>query len=299
MFLIINAWELSLKALLSRAGQSIFYPKKRSQPYRTLTWQDALNRAVGKRIWPDDLPHRAIEENLDLLNTYRDNVVHFYNAPGFGVIIHGLAQTSILNYRDLLRGAFDQELASEISWQLMPLEIEPPIDPLNFLKGIRPAEANTRAVEQFLTALRNATATLEEEGVDTGRLLTAFDVSLQSVKKVEKADVVIGVDSTSSAEQVLVTRRMDPNITHPYRQTEVLEKLGRGVSSYTFQAVVWRFQLRDKAEMFWQDQRRVLSKWWSPEVVIYVNRLSKAQIEEAVADYREYRRGQLGRKRLS
>jgi hypothetical protein len=43
--LLVNAWELLLKALLSKSKQSIFYPKQRGSPYRSLSWQEAFNRA--------------------------------------------------------------------------------------------------------------------------------------------------------------------------------------------------------------------------------------------------------------
>jgi len=45
VILLLNAWELLLKALLSKSGRSIYYRKRRQEPYRTLTWRDALNRA--------------------------------------------------------------------------------------------------------------------------------------------------------------------------------------------------------------------------------------------------------------
>ena len=35
--LLINAWELLLKAILSKHKQRIFYPKRRHEPYRTLS----------------------------------------------------------------------------------------------------------------------------------------------------------------------------------------------------------------------------------------------------------------------
>src|SRR4051794_10140651 len=40
--LLINAWELLLKAIVSKSGERIFYPKKRGVPYRTLSCRDAF-----------------------------------------------------------------------------------------------------------------------------------------------------------------------------------------------------------------------------------------------------------------
>ena len=42
VLLVVNAWELALKAALKKAGRTIFYKKKRGEPYRTLAAEDAL-----------------------------------------------------------------------------------------------------------------------------------------------------------------------------------------------------------------------------------------------------------------
>ncbi len=101
VILLLNAWELCLKALLSKNKTSIFYRKKRNEPYRTLSLADALSRS--SKHFPKSLPLLPVQRNLELLRTYRDNAVHFYNAVGFGSVIYTLAQTSIINFKDLLR----------------------------------------------------------------------------------------------------------------------------------------------------------------------------------------------------
>jgi len=72
----------------------------------------------------------------------RDAAVHFYNAPHFGVVMYSLAKTSIINYRDVLRSVFKQELADEISWRLLPIGVEPPSDLISYLRGPRPEQAS-------------------------------------------------------------------------------------------------------------------------------------------------------------
>lgn len=294
VLLLVNGWELLLKAILSNGNQSIYEKKRRNQPYRTLSCVAALDRAVSEAVWPSSIPFRAIEENLDLLIIYRDNVVHFYNQVGFGTIIYSLAQTGIVNYRDVLRDVFQQELADEINWQLMPLGVAPPVDPLSYLGGSRPGGRQSAAVDEYLKAVKKAARDLESEGVDTGRLLTVFDVSLQSVKKIDKADIVVGVGSTAPSAPVLVTRRLDPNLTHPLRQKEVLEKLasahGGRITSHVFQAVAWHYQLKTNDVMCWQDASGVLVKW-SPEAVTFVKGLNWRDIEAAKDAYAAELRG--------
>ena len=288
VILLINAWELLLKSIVSRGNKSIYEKKRRNQPYRTLSCTAALDRAVSSSAWPSSIPYRAVEENLDLLIVYRDNALHFYNAAGFVTVIYSLAQTAITNYRDVLKAVFRQNLADEMNWQLMPLGVAPPIDPVGYLGGSRPGGKQNAAVDEFLTAIRKATKDLESEGEDTGRLLTLFDVSLQSIKKIEKADIVVGVSAGSGSTPVLVTRKMDPNITHPLRQVDILEKLGSShggqITSYVFQAVAWRHDLKSNDAMCWRDKSVGLVKW-SPEVVTFVKGLSGSDVLAAKTAY--------------
>src|SRR5450631_4435271 len=114
VILLLNSWELVLKALLSKNEKSIFYLKRRGEPYRTLSWRDALAKA--ETFFPKTLPALPTRKNLELLSTYRDNSVHFYNAAGFSVILYSLAQTSIVNFKDLLYDSFQIDLGKEISW---------------------------------------------------------------------------------------------------------------------------------------------------------------------------------------
>jgi Domain of unknown function (DUF3644) len=292
VLLIVNAWELLLKAIISKAGYSIFYRKKRKQPYRTLSWSDALSQASATDEWPKDVPARAVELNLEMLAVYRDNAVHFYNSSGFGTVIYSLAQTSIVNFRDVLRDVFKQELGDEMNWALLPLSVRPPIDPIHYLRS-RPASSPGRtAIDQFLKSLRDATIELESSGIDTSRLFTVFGVSLQSIKKIEQADIVVGVGAAAATDPVIVTRRVDPNISHPHRRKDVLAKLakdGASLSPYEFDACVRYFELRDDPRYCWRDKDTDLTKW-SPETIVYLQRLAPGQVEEARAAYRERQR---------
>lgn len=292
VLLVVNAWELLLKAVISKTGHSIFYRKKRNQPYRTLSWSDALSHASETTEWPKDLPVRAVELNLEMLAVYRDNAVHFYNAFGFGTVIYSLAQTSIVNFRDLVRSVFKQELGDEMNWALLPLSVNPPIDPIRYLRSRPRSSPGHTAIDQFLKSLRDATTELENAGIDTSRLLTVFDVSLQSIKKIERADIVLGVGAVEMADPVIVTRRIDPNISHPYRRKEALEKLaehGSLIGPYEFDATVRHFGLRENPTYCWRDKAADITKW-SPETVTYLERLTPEQIEEAKTAHLERHR---------
>src|SRR6266853_3610724 len=77
VILLINAWELVLKALVSKNGGSIFYRKKRHEPYKTVSWTNAFSKS--ERYFPASIAPLPLLRNLELLSAYRDNAVHFYN----------------------------------------------------------------------------------------------------------------------------------------------------------------------------------------------------------------------------
>ena len=291
VILLLNAWELILKAVLSKNKKSVFYPKKRNHPYRTLSWHDALLRA--KTYFPNTVSYLPVQRNLEMLGIYRDNAVHFYNAADFSVMLYALAQTSIVNYRDILLEVFGLRLENEINWQLLPLGIRPPIDIVTYLAGQREVGSAT-AVSQFLSELVRATEEVNEAGQDTGRLLTIFDVKLESVRKVGDADVVIGVQRNENEEGLLaISRVQDPNRSHPLRQRDILEKIDvlhdKRFTSYTFQAIVWKYNIKEKRQYCWQASEGVLTKY-SNDIVAFIRSLTAADLQAALTDYREHQR---------
>ncbi len=295
VILLLNAWELLLKAMLSRNGRSIYYRKRRGEPYRTLGWRDALNRAVASNAWPASVPHQAVDANLTQLTIYRDSAVHFYNAQGFGIVVYGLAQTCITNFRDVLREALSEDLADEITWHLLPLGLDRPVDPIAYLKGGRPS-AGSSAVDEFLTELARASEELERQGIDTGRLMTIYGVKLESVKKIKHADVVVGVSGTGDgSEPVYVERRVDPTKSHPLRQKGILDEIeshhGKPFTSYDFQAIVHQYGLREKPNLCWRDDEVSLVRW-SRDVISFIHNLSELEMQQARNALAAYRRSQ-------
>jgi Protein of unknown function (DUF3644). len=291
VILLLNAWELILKAVLSKQKLSVFYPKKRKEPYRTLSWRDAITRAES--YFPKELSPLPVRRNLDLLSTYRDNAVHFYNADEFGVLIYALAQTSVINYKDLLATFFKINLENEISWQLLPIGLKPPVDAIQYISKKRgEIGKGSPAVNQFLTELAAATAEISDAGLDTGRLLTVFSVSLQSTKKIDKADVIVGVQKVEVGQgPLVVTRTADPNITHPLRQKDVVASVrqvnGTAVTSHVFTAVAWKYDIKNQPRYCWRATGGVLTRY-SNDTVTFIKQLSADAIKKACIDYRKH-----------
>jgi len=293
LILLVNAWELFLKAILSKNKQRIFYPKKRHEPYRTISLQDSLIKA--KSFFPENISFEPVAQNLNMLITYRNNVIHFYNQRGFSVIIYGLSQTSIINFRDLMLSIFNSDIANEMTISLLPLSFGVQPDPIEFLKKSKDNPPKNKAVAQFLREVSQATMDLESKNFDTSRFLTVFTVSLKSVKKVTSADVVVAVKGISDdRDPLVIERRVDPNISHPLRQKEVIKKIGAELagikfSTYTFQAIIWKYGIKNKPNICWCLNTGELIRY-SNELPSFLKKLTKSEIEIALNEYKEYLR---------
>jgi hypothetical protein len=208
------------------------------------------------------------------------------------VVLYALVQTSIVNFKDLLAAVFNIDLGEEITWQLLPLALRTPIDPIEYISGKAPGSGKQAkpAVQQFLKELLSATQEVENAVKDTGRLLTVFTVKLESRKKIEDADVVVGITkATESPGPLTVVKTVDPNISHPLRQSEVVQKIptlhGERFTSYTFQAVGWKHSLKTQPLFCWQAKEGFLTRY-SNDVIAFVTRLSAEDVRVAVQEYR-------------
>ena len=293
VILLLNAWELALKGLISKNKGSIYYQKRRDQQYRTLSLVDAFTKA--EKLFPKKIDHLPVGANLRLLNTYRDNAVHFYNEEGFGVLIYSLGQTAIVNLRDLMKESFRIDIGDDISWQLMPLGIRPPIDPIGYIaKNAKTGQKNS-ATKQFLGTLMSSVNEIEDAGADGGRLMTIFKVALEFVKKIEKADVVVGVAGKASPSEdvgpLVVTKIRDPNVAYPLRQKELLKNIGslhgKPFTSNTFQALCYKYGFKDNPTYCWRATEGVLTKY-SNDLAPRIRSLSQKDVDEALVSYRAH-----------
>lgn len=295
VILLVNGWELVLKALLSKNRERLYYKKKATEPYRSLSVRDCLIRA--QKHFPQSVDYKATAANLTLLIDYRDRAIHFYNRPDLRVLIYALAQTAIVNFRDLVNTVFRRDISAEITLSLLPLSIAPPIDPVEFLK--RPSGTVSKTVADFSASIRQIVVELEKEGADTGRLMTVFNVHLVSTKKVTAADLVVGIDgSTGGGTPVLVQRTTDPNVSHPHREVDIvgrkndINKPGMQidigsirVGQHQLRAIVHHYNVKNEAKYCWTDSTGAVTRY-SPSFIEFVKRLKAEDLRTALQSYR-------------
>lgn len=289
VILLLNAWELLLKATLSKNNKSIFYPKKKKEPYKTLSLDDALCQC--EKFFPKTVSYSPARWNIVLLSLYRDNSVHFYNEDSFRHVVYSLAQTSIINFRDLLEEIFDIQLEDRMNWTLLPLGIAPPIDVVEFMsEAVKEGFKGSKAVQQYIASVGEAIDAIDKSKEDGNRLITIYRVRLESIKKLSSANAVIGITSgENSGGPLTIYRPQDPNVTHPLRQMDIVKEIeslhSEKFTTYTFQAIVWKHDLKSNRLYCWAAKEGVLTRY-SRDLIPFIKKLTRADLGAALKDYR-------------
>src|SRR5690606_28227665 len=99
-----------------------------------------------------------------------------------------------------------------------------------------------------------------------------------------------------SSSPLLVTKPVDPNKSHPYREVDVIGRKGgpKGlglvvgtvpVGQYQFRALVHAYGAREKGEYCWRDESGAVTRY-SPSWIEFIRRLQPKDLEEAIKRYR-------------
>jgi len=298
VMLVVNAWELALKATLRQNGRSIFYPKKRGERYRSIALDDALGRVAAHKLWPAGIDGPALTANIKALSEYRDRAIHLYNAQGLGAVIYPFLQQNVLNFRDFTLAKFKKDLADSMTWQLLPLGATAPADAVQFMK-VDKNSTMVAEVQQFIDELRHFMDAAEAAGSDMARVATVYDINMQSVKKMTSADLVVAISPTADGQVAL--RKTDPNQTHPFSSTELLMKVngkrnGRALTTYDYQAICWKEGLRSNTKYAWKHSNSA-SHVWSGDAVGYLASLPDSHYDQVRDEYKTHMRAQTSRTR--
>lgn len=288
VILIVNAWELALKALLVKKARektskkpSIYYKKRPGEKYRTLSLEDCLNRVASERFWPAALDGAAISVNIKGLSEFRDRAIHLYNTQGLGLLIYSFMQQSILNYRDFMMSVFSIDLAERITWQLLPLGATVPGEAVQFMRVDIRAKMNSE-VQDFINDLRTAVESIEAQNGDVGRSATQYDINLHSVKKLASADLVVAIAPDGPGQ--VVTRTTDPSQTYPFTARQLLDHVnkkrqGRELNTHDYKVLCWKENLRSNRKYAWKHPNSPTC-FWSGQAVDYMANLTDAEYDE-------------------
>lgn len=288
--LVVNAWELILKAALRKAKKNIFYKKKRGEDYRSFSLEHCIADMDKHHLWPDTVDGDGVRANLQVLTGYRNKIIHLYVADDLNSVLYMFLQQSIVNYRDFVLALFGKDLADDITWTLLPLAASTPGDAIRSLR-VDGDVRSTKVVEDFLRDLRQIIGEAEDLGADMGRIALVQEINLQSGKKISRADLEVAINQGSPT--TIVQRKVDPNETHPYSAKELIERANRArknerdLTSYDLYAMAWKYQLREDGRYAWRGKHNGACVWSGDALGLLKNK-TEAEYQQARREYSEH-----------
>lgn len=201
VILIINAWELALKAYAYKyiRKKSIYERDgKHTIPFSKalVLVRDHINTTEKNKKF------QVVFDNLTLLNEYRCSNVH-YIEDKLNPIIFMLISKAVLNYDAFLKKYFKKDITRDDNLIILPVGLRLPFDPIEYLKQ-EYGEVQNDFVNKVLASIRE----LSEEGIQDS-IVVGFSMVTDKVKNVNNADIVAAL----SNDQMDVALRRGIRIT--------------------------------------------------------------------------------------
>lgn len=196
--LMMNAWELALKAYIKKyiKTRSIFTGEG-----HTISLDKALVYVAEHRNAVKSNSFTATRKNLEEIEKYRNNIVHFY-CEQLEPCIFMLVARAALNYIDFMKTHFTKDVMEKEGLFIMPLGFKLPFRPEEFLTDKAAKLATTEESKAFIKDIVNVITSLKEAGIEESIVL-GFDIYLESVKKASNSDIIAAITTIDKAETTI------------------------------------------------------------------------------------------------
>ena len=203
--LIVNAWELALKAYVYKyLGKKVIYEKdgvhtKGFSKVLILT-RDHINAHEKNKKF------QAVFDNLMLLSEYRNSNVHFIEGK-LDPVIFMLISKAVLNYDLFLKKYFNKDITKNDNLIILPVGMKLPFDPIDYLK-----QDYGRAHNDFVNEVVNSIRELNESGVQES-IVVGFDVYADRIRDAKNADIIAALKNSGDGVPLRKSIRVtdDPN----------------------------------------------------------------------------------------
>ncbi|SCY97996.1 hypothetical protein SAMN02927903_03220 [Flavobacterium caeni] len=203
VLLVLNSWELVLKAYLYKYHKSV---KLFHKDGTTKQFENCLNITVDK-LGKDFIP---ICENLNVLYEYRNQVAHFY-LEELNPILFSLISKSIIFYSKFIKTHFKFDLSEEANLILLPIGFKRPISPIDYISTNSVNSKASSELKEFLQSIVNASRRLNDDQIDE-TIFSDFKMNLTNVTRITNADLIAGIDNTKKNELVVTTIKESKNV---------------------------------------------------------------------------------------
>lgn len=187
VLLMVNAWELLLKAYLRKYTKTKVERKDGS----TIEFSKTVNSALHSLSGTEYRLFSPIAENLLLLGKFRNDYAHYCGNDIEPVVLGLLAKASI-SYLEFRKKYFPKSKFVDSSLYILPLGFNLPFHPEVIFD---PKRANSKLSDEaaaFINTVALSAKHLEDEDIEES-VLVGFDVALTNVKQINNADIVAAI----------------------------------------------------------------------------------------------------------
>lgn len=189
--LIINAWELALKAYVYKyIGKKQIYEKDgvhtKSFSKVLILTRDNINKDEKNKKF------QAVYDNLNRLSDYRNSKVHFIDGK-LDPVVFMLISKAVLNYDGFVKKYFNKDVTKDDNLIILPVGMKLPFDPIDYLKQDY-GKAHNEFVNRVVQSIRELNANGIQESIVVG-----FDVYADRVRDAKNADLIAALDNSPDA----------------------------------------------------------------------------------------------------
>ena len=203
--LIINAWELVLKAYVykyinkKQIYESDGVNTKSFKKVLVIT-RDNINRIEMNQKF------QAVFDNLMLLYDYRNTNVHYIENK-LDPVIFMLLSKAVINYDIFIKKYFDKDITKDDNLIILPIGMKLPFDPIDYLKQDY-GSAHNEYINRVVSVIRE----LDNNGIQDS-IVIGFDVFADRIRNMDNADIVAALEKCPEAVALRKAIRYtdDPN----------------------------------------------------------------------------------------
>lgn len=203
--LIINAWELALKAYIYQyIGKKKIFEKDGNH---TITLSKALALVRDHINFTEKNKNfMAVSENIFQLNEYRCSNIH-YAESDLDPIVFMLLSKAVINYDVFVKKYFKKDITKEDNLIILPIGLKLPFNPIDYLKQ---NYGNVR--NEFVNAVIQSIRDLNGAGIEDS-IVVGFNLVTDKIKNVKNADIIAALSNEEGAVplQRAIRYTDDPN----------------------------------------------------------------------------------------
>ena len=193
--LIMNAWELILKCFVKKYIKNKSIYKKDGH---TISIDKAIDYTCEYINNNERGAFKAVQENLYLIEKYRNNIVHYYNEQ-LEPYIFMLTAKAALNYVDFVKKYFSKDIMADDGLFILPLGFKLPFKPEDFLTKKAANYISSQESKEFISSITKVINELNNEGIED-TIVVGFDIYLENVKRMKNSDLLIAITSKDEAD---------------------------------------------------------------------------------------------------